>query len=990
MARTKIKEFPFIHGQREDADGKMLPDGYPVRVKNMRLRKDARWGVRYDYDALGRRSPDVVAVSHTDLVTFDGRLLATGIGVTGDTAAGDLYEFVNQPQFEWNGTDSDNGQVRAPTFSRLRDMGRPPLQSASVTRLDCAAGGGLVCLAYQSGSNTIVHVFDPVTDGTVLIATQSNLSKPRAIAVGSVFWIVGVSAAGTEIELYSYDPATDDALQIETDVSGVGAAITCYDARVNVAGNGFWVAVHRVTPTTQLIPVNSSGVAGTPITGPVTAFTHVGVCDTSTRVHLIAVRTATLIPELNSYTLAGALSTGPTTGLLFGFAAASQPGIAPDGDGTGRVNIVASTTSGTSHGRVVSNIVNATTHAIEFVQLWTGATLGTKPCDTSQATLTFGFGGVHADGAGFSNLLGSTAQTIGAYKDKFAAVQPNVDHIPAIAVDSLTGLFYWPNLTNDGDGRAQPVVTEFSYASAARKQTAELGGLLYIAGGHIYCFDGRMVFDAGFVDTPRIVSATPSNGAGALPSSTSLLIAATYEWRDSKGNFHTSRPSLVTTVTMGAADDTITVSVSGAHTMRRNTSSDLTAGAYRIVLWRSVSGINQLRRAEVSDAPAFGIDQSVTMLLSDTVVRANGVIYTQSARGILSAVEPHESPDPAEFICRFGKRLLTAGGPNRYRAQVSKELFPGEPVNWSGHVGFYIHGPDTAINGVAALGNRGLLFTATKIYQFSGDGPNDNGEGKYTDATEIDGSIGLTDWRSLVNTPLGVMFQGSDGQLWLLPTDGSPPVSFTQVQDTLIAFPTVTSATISTDEQLVSFTCNNSGGTDSRIVSFDLQAKTWIVDEFAVATPITAAVSYQGRLVYLSAGIAYRERSTHPPAAFIPHGITTGDLKIAGGVGWKQFCADHLIGEIRGDVNLGLRISYDSGVNWTTLTTVHELRTASLPAGSIVRRSWAPLIRKCERARLDFQANTGGTATEGFVFNGHGVEYVPQQGPARLGSTKRG
>ena len=249
-------------------------------------------------------------------------------------------------------------------------------------------------------------------------------------------------------------------------------------------------------------------------------------------------------------------------------------------------------------------------------------------------------------------------------------------------------------------------------------------------------------------------------------------------------------------------------------------------------------------------------------------------------------------------------------------------------------------------------------------------------------------STGLMTWQSLVETPLGLFFQGSNGQLWVLPRDGSPPQWIGQpVRDTLVAFPTVTSATLVTKEQLVSFTCNNSGATDSRVVSYDLRAKTWIVDEFASVTPIASACSYQGRLAMLSAGIVYTEKTTLTPATFIEHSLTTGTVKPFGN--WGQICSIEIMGEYRGDCNLRCRISYDDGKSYTNLAT-HQLRSTEFAVGDTVERSWAPLIRKCDSFKLDFQALTPGSATEGFVFNAWRIEYMAERGASRRAAGARG
>jgi hypothetical protein len=259
----------------------------------------------------------------------------------------------------------------------------------------------------------------------------------------------------------------------------------------------------------------------------------------------------------------------------------------------------------------------------------------------------------------------------------------------------------------------------------------------------------------------------------------------------------------------------------------------------------------------------------------------------------------------------------------------------------------------------------------------------------------VPSSTGLSDWRSLVETPLGLFFQGSNGQLWMLPRDSSAPVWIGQpVRDTLVAYPVVTSATLVTEEQLVSFTCNNSGGTDGRIVSYDLRANTWLVDDLNL--PLAAACSYQQRLAILSLGAVFLERTSLTPAlSFIDHGLVTGDLCPFQGVGWGKHVRTHLVGEYRGDCDLQLRLSYDSGKTWTTHGKLHRLRSSDgYAAGDLVRVSWDPARRKIERVRQEFLAigpDGDTTPSEGFVFNKWGVEILGDvRGAARMPAAQRG
>lgn len=986
--KTFLDEHLFIDGQHEDADPKVLPDGLVTRARNMRVRADGRWACRHDYDAVATTTNQASALRATDLVSYDDRLFAIAdSNVTTAIPSTDLYELVNHSQFAWRSTDPDAFSVRLGLVTGLRDIGRPPAQGTQVTVIDCAAAQGLVCLVWETSGASFVHIFRADTDATILLV-EVAITRPRVVSIGDTFFIGGIS--GTAINLFSFDKSTDEVLQVETPIFAAGAAIVHWDFNDNGLDTGAWAVALRTGPTTSVKQLDANGAVTLTFAGPAVGSRAVSIVQTATRVWLVVVRTA-FTGELYSYTLAGVLSLGPTS--LFGAALlVAQP------------SIMDQTTTGAETVAVFGEVTGSLTTDVRYEArdiTHTFINSATWP-ETTQATKTVAapgaknfihlFGGKAIDGTGSSAYLGLMQQQfMAAYKDKFAAGIINDQHLPRIALDASTGLYYWPALVKDGDGRQVPVVTELKLCSTGRIQTAQLGGLLYLAGGVPQVFDGRLLAEAGFAETPFIYSAGPTVGAGTVPSNVSLLVAVTWEWRDAKGNFLTSRPSSVTTVPMGATGNQIVIVASVPHSLRKNISSDATASSITLVTWRSVAGINQLRRATTAQVTAFGVPQTVTLTDGDAVVRTGAVIYTQGGRGILSAVEPHESPVACEFIWTMGNRLLTAGGPNRYQAQVSKILFPGEPVEWSNATGFFVRGPETAINGVASLGAIGILCTAQKLYRFSGEGPNDNGENGYEDAVAIEGSVGLKTCFSLVSTPFGLMFQGTDLNLWLLPLDGSPPVPFLQVQDTMVAFPNVTAAVISVDEQVVSFYCMNAAGTDSRIVSLDIDHKAWIVDDFASATPIASAAPFQGRNLFLSAalGPVFQERDSQTPAAFIEHGFTTGDHKTAGGTGWFEHHGTEFIGEILGDVNLRLRFSYDSGQSWVNGKT-HLLRVATDPAGSIVRPSWAPLRSKVERFRLDFQAMTPGAASPGLVFNGYANELMGYKGAARKAARLKG
>jgi hypothetical protein len=985
--KTTVQDFSFLEGPHQEIDPKILPDGYLSACKNVRLRKDGRWGVRADYTALGNDTDTSVDLLPRDLIGFGDRLCAlSGANSTEPATIWDIFDYTGTGA-EWHPSSQVTGSASAKRrVSNVTGLRLIPAYSAesltesaaSVTRVDCAAAGGVVCSAYSDGTvdttdNSFFRFIRASDLATLLEVTIAGI-RPRVVSVGTTFFFTTVN--GTSLRLSKFDPTTDATHTVLTAASS--ASFSAYDLVTNRAGNGFWLAVNKTTPTTSIIPYTSSGVAGTPITGPAVLYDHIAIRETLTRLHLVTVLAAGAC-QLYSYTLAGALSTGPTT---VDTDVNRQPGIADAQIASLELVDIVVEQSNVAPSQIVHiQQFDATTHVLNATQNYLDSFLGAKPIYSGSVNLHSLFGVVVADGAFLSTLLASTVtgiaagvSTLDCYTNKFAALKPEADHTPQIAKDSSTGKLYWPTIVSTDEGYGRPVLTEIEFITGARRQTAQIAGLLYLAGGFVGVYDGRALTAAGFFEKPRIFSATPTNGAGALPSSTTLLVAVVWEARDAFDNVISSDISDVTSVVMGAADDTITVSASRPHGWRF-------ARSVTCVAYRSVAGINQLRRAESTDVFSGG---AITLLASDATIRTHGVIYTQAGRGALGTILPHEAPLPADYLWKFGNRILSA---NADGAQVSKEIFPTAEVEWSGAVGFTIPKISERITGCAALDQRGFLFTAERIYQFAGDGPNDAGEGRYSEPSPLPTSTGLMTWQSLVETPLGLFFQGSNGQLWVLPRDGSPPTWIGQpVRDTLVAFPTVTSATLVTKEQLVSFTCCNTALTDARVVSYDLRAKTWIVDEFTALTPIAAACSYQGRLAVLSSGVVYTERTSLVPSAFIEHGLTTGTVKP---FNWGKICSVECMGEYRGDCNLRCRISYDDGKSYTNLAT-HLLRSSEFAVGDTVERSWAPLVRKCDGFRLDFQALTPGTPTEGFIFNSWRIEYMTERGASRRAAGARG
>lgn len=981
---------PFASGTREDVDPKVMPEGALKRVENLRLRKDGRLGVRYGYTALALSKQNPTPSGNMvpyDLATFNGRLLAFG-APTGYSTPNDLYEFVGQAQFAWRPTDS-NSDTRLCPVTSVRDLGRVPSQGISTSIVDVAAGGGLVAMVWQnSNTESTINIFNPVTDASVNCGTIGSVTSPRVVAVGSVFFFLAISSA--KVVLFRYDPATDNGVVALTDAFATGDPILYFDAATNEAGDGFIVGLARDTPTVTLKLFNSSGTATQTITGPTVTLDMLTVFQQSARAHLLAVEADGEI-DIYTYELSGGTLENSNLDISgIGHVTECQPGLCVANDttdllvmyGTHDVSVPIEDT-------VYMLRVTPTTDALVSSAAWNGVILNSKPVTIPDGELFLGI--IRDSSSTFANVAGlvgiaATNQTeqLAWYTDPGVASLTQLTQLPHVVIDSSTGKVYAAKMVRDATAFGNPVITEMVIGSG-RRQTAVIDNQLYIASGSPQIFDGRQLVEAGFQARPYIAQAVASNGIGSLPSNTLILVCATFEWTDSQGRLHTSEPSDTVEVTMGASDDTITVTVTTPLSMRCNNNNEFYGGACRVVVFRSLASPDkQLLRAGgavVSTGAIWGRNTTVTLITSDAIVEAQAVIYTQGASAARSGPNAFVAPLPCRYIWPSSDKLVTGGLPAITQIQESRAAFPNEPITWAQNLGGRAAAPESVL-GVVKIDERRIAFTANGIFEFTGDGLDLNGVGDLGTPRRLPSPGGLhggvDGWRSLVETAIGVFFQMAADSIFLLPRGGGSPVFIGDpVRDTLADFPVITSATYLKSEQQVCFTCNNSGGSDSVILVYDITEEQWFVD--TDTTGLIASTELDSRLVILRANNTIeRQNTTHPAAAFIPTLVESGTLYPFGQGGQGQIDEIQFYGEFRGNCVLTPYLSYNDGKTYTALTAV-SLSTSGSPAyvvGDTVSLKWGPNRMRGDRVRIKFECTAlAGAATEGIVYNYAAIDF---------------
>lgn len=1008
MARVTVS---FASGVREDVDPKVMPEGALKRAENLRMRRDGRLGVRYGYTALaltrahpGSPSSGLVA---SDIIGFNDRLLAlaTNPGFD-DTPPRDIYEYVNQAQFAWRPTDNDN-EMRLGLVTSLRNMGSIQQQRAGLTNRDISAGGGLVLLVFFNSNTNIctVHVFDPDTDTTILYENLADTRRPRTVCVGSVFFVMAESTSTTGlVKLWRFDPSTDSSMTALTDAFASGDAINYSDMSLSESGSNFVCVINRSTPSTSIRSFNSSGTATQTIVGPAVAATFVSALRQSARIHLLVAESSDRHLDLYTYETAGGTLENTTLDLASGIVVENQYQPALCMTYALSDLMVAAKDDASEDAYFIR--IDPSTHTVVATVTWHGFQFASKPCVAPTTEIFAGNYDTTTDLFGQTTFIGSVGVTR-TVPDEIVHATLDVDiskqsgsNLSHIAKDASTGKFYVTRLVRDSEDTVRIGAAEFVFGAEERRQVAAIDNQLYIAGGVPQSFAGRAIVEAGFINRPVILSATPSNGSGSLTPSETYSLVAVYEWYDEQGRLHQSEPSEVVDVTMGASEDTITLSVSGPFTSRVNATTEEFDGVVFVVIYRTTPNTgSQLLRSTTSQLLAgrdFGSAASVTVGSSDASIEDNAVIYTQGASGARSGPNPFVSPLPCRYIWASADKLITGGLPQEAQIQESRAAFPNEPITWARNLGGISSAPERVL-GVAVLDGRRLAFTANAIFEFVGEGLDINGVGDLGFPRRLPSPGGLyggdLGWRSLVATHVGVFFQLAADSIFLLPRGGEAPVFVGKpVRDTLASFPNITSATYLKTEQLVCFTCTDAGITDSVILVYDLEHGQWFVD--TETTGLLSSCEYQGRLVILkSSGAIEQQNATHPASAFISTLVETGTIYPFGQGGQGQVDEIQFFGEFRGNCVVTMYLSYNDGKTYP-VSKAFNLSTSGTPAytaGDTVTLKWAPNQMRGDRVRLKVECTAlAGAATEGIVYNYATLDFTPSGRSALRDTAQKG
>ncbi len=1037
---TSLLQVQF-QGVEEGADPKNLPPGTLLRADNCAMDKGRRLCKRAGTTGLVKTAISGSNIAAGARLVTQGTDLAVTDGQTVWTYVPSLSK--------WNPVD------RAPHWHVTRSVLVDTTRSA--LDVDIGISGDLIVSFYYTAlSNLYVRIDGLSTGQTVMPPLRVGTgARPKVLINGTAAILVYATATTIDYQVLSLTTLAVTAsgslvtnslaygifdVTIGTPTAGVATLYLAYElaagvSRMRIAS--FTLSTFAAVATLSSIGTNLRCVCivfGTLSQRVTVAFSsYVSLASAST--------------EITSCTTALASQVGPTmlqadhsdyvlvaeddvTNVLVGWV------LNPGGDGTGPNKLTTALYSVAAHAQV------ATSERITY-----GLFAASKPWRTAGRWYTCGLARVHPDTYPSANALPLPSSVV-VEIETVASLTGNQDatHPHVATLENQTGWFAWgggqSQAATDSDGNvyvaamyrnaepygysATPVVptgVSLFRLSASAGDTfgrTYLGASALLAGGAPVWFDGASTMPYGFVHAPQIISVGATLGATLTAGTYSYI--ATYAWRDANGLLHRSTPSPPVSGTTSGGNLALNVVIASASISPklRTLTAATESSPVIIELWRTVRGgvgphykrtiepsaytiINDPRAASVTFLDEFPDSDINTSPTPAIPLATQPQLYTELG-------ELENVPPPSLVTVATHKNRLVGLAGDLHTVWFSKDstndLTQAPGFNEALTLSFAAE--KTAL---ASLDAVLVVFGADDIDVVHGEGPDDTGSGNWT-IQGLQTDVGCVNPRSVVTTPMGVVFESARG-LELLSRGLEVAWVGQSVDDTLAAYPTITSAVLVAEEQEVRFTCDN--GSTGIVLVWDYSYKIWFVRRYNDAADTLAdnirfadAALIDGVYTLLTAGgQVYRETAAHKldnGTDYVERDILLAPISAQPGrsgwananLGWSRVKDITLLGTSLTNHDLKVSVAHDYSASYAYTETFLAGSTATT-VGPLEKCRVSPATQKCQAVQVriqDLTPTSPGTyplsTGDGPIIEAIALRIGALDGPAKTSAGQQG
>lgn len=435
-------------------------------------------------------------------------------------------------------------------------------------------------------------------------------------------------------------------------------------------------------------------------------------------------------------------------------------------------------------------------------------------------------------------------------------------------------------------------------------QFAELGNDLHWSGGILQMYDGVDVVEHGFNLYPEGITASAVADVSSQIEPGNYQYKVTYEWIDNKGNLHRSAPSTAVSVTVLSGQAVEVVVPYLQLTDKQDNRSPVQLILYRTLV---ISGTptTEFHRVSSLTAPTpnvvggSSVTATITDRLSSVAAQSRALLYTTG--GIL----PNFPAPPAKSVTLHRNRLWVVDSENPLTIYYSKDRAASAPVEFAGEAFSKTVDPRGGpITALASIDDKLLIFKRTHMFFLVGQGPIDTGaQNDLSDSILITTDVGCIDPRSVVGTPVGLMFKSAKG-IYLIDRSlqgqyiGSPVEAYNSQ--------TITSATLAPNVNQVRFTLGN-----GLTLVYDYFMQQWSV--FTNSYAIDSVLWNDTFVLLRSGGVVWREA----PGIYTDVGAaikllaTTAWLSFANVQGFQRVRRAQVLGTWKSSHNLQVTVYND-------------------------------------------------------------------------------
>lgn len=399
----------------------------------------------------------------------------------------------------------------------------------------------------------------------------------------------------------------------------------------------------------------------------------------------------------------------------------------------------------------------------------------------------------------------------------------------------------WLYPRNGETALSQNVNTSYPYV---QHDMHDLGDTLYMGGGCPSLYDGAQVVEQGYSWCPEINHIQPVQNEDGQPGGHLYFYTATYEWRDSTGKLHRSRPCSPVGYTTIAND--------GAKIFVRNQNLTLkdnyqygTSTPIEIVIWRTLESGSIFYRLQGSwDAePTHLIEDTIQNdplapysefsdamgagVLLDNDLENHEVLPYQFTNSIWQPLVPFQAPS-ASVTADWKNRLFIAPTEAPQDIWYSLEFLPegGGTFNQAPEFSpllIYRLDESSPVTGMHAMDNALVVFKKDRIYRIVGNTADGNGNNQSLSHSIIATGTGCISPRSIVHGPDGLYFQSEKGY-YLLRRNFT--LDYLQggasVEDAIRSAGVIVSASLLEDRHQIRLICNETAPDESSAGQFSV------------------------------------------------------------------------------------------------------------------------------------------------------------------------